>query len=183
MEVLLVEPAWTQPYLAYMLRKELPKDSIEARTIVRRSKAYTIINGELYKRSISGVFQRCIAPEEGKSILLDIHEGICGHHASSRALVAKAFRASFYWLTASRDAKDIVLKCKACQKFATRPQVLAIELKTIPLAWPFAQWGLDMVGPLKRSSKGGTHSSWWQSISSPNGLRRGLSHPQMPHPP
>jgi transposase InsO family protein len=26
---------------------------------------------------------------------------------------------------------------------------------TIPLAWPFAQWGLDQVGPLPRSSPGG----------------------------
>jgi uncharacterized SAM-binding protein YcdF (DUF218 family) len=29
-EVLLVEPAWTSPYLAYMLRKELPENEIEA---------------------------------------------------------------------------------------------------------------------------------------------------------
>ena len=91
-----MEPTWTQPYLAYMLRKELPEDSTEARTIVRRAKAYTIVNGELYTQSVSGIFQRCIAPEEGRSILLDIHEGLCGHHASSRALVTKAFRAGFY---------------------------------------------------------------------------------------
>ena len=26
---------------------------------------------------------------------------------------------------------------------------------TIPLAWPFAQWGLDQVGPLSKSSPGG----------------------------
>ena len=26
---------------------------------------------------------------------------------------------------------------------------------TIPLAWPFAQWGLDQVGPLPKSSPGG----------------------------
>ena len=84
---MLVEPTWTQPFLAYMLRKELPEDTTEARQIVRRSKAYTIINGELYKRSTSGVFQRCIAPEDGRCILLDIHQGICGHHASSRSLV------------------------------------------------------------------------------------------------
>src|SRR5664279_4757484 len=154
-QVMLVEPTWTQPFLSYMLRKELPEDKMEARQIVRRSKAYTIINGELYKRSISGVFQRCIAPEDGLSILLDIHTGLCGHHASSRLLVSKAFRAGFYWLTASQDAKDIVRKCEACQKFATRPQVPATELNMIPLAWPFAQWGLDMVGPLKRSSHGG----------------------------
>ena len=135
---MLVEPTWTQPFLAYMLRKELPEDTTEARQIVRRSKAYTIINDELYKRSISGVFQRCIAPEDGRSILLNIHQGICGHHTSSRSLISKAFRAGFYWLTASQDAKDIVRTCEACQKFATRPQVPAMELHTIPLAWPFA---------------------------------------------
>jgi hypothetical protein len=38
----------------------------------------------------------------------DIHAGVCGHHASSRAIAAKAFRAGFYWLTAIEDAKDIV---------------------------------------------------------------------------
>ena len=55
---------------------------------------------ELYKRSISGMFQRCIAFEDGQAILRDIHVGTCGHHASSRSLVAKAFRAGFYWPTA-----------------------------------------------------------------------------------
>jgi hypothetical protein len=154
-EVLLVEPTWTHPHLAYMLRQELPEDETEPRRIVRRAKSYTIINGELYKRSISGIFQRCIAPKEGRSILLDIHEGTYGHHASSRALVNKAFRAGFYWLMAMQDAKDIVRRCEACQKFASKPHAPAIELKTIPLAWPFAQWGLDMVGPLRKSSLGG----------------------------
>jgi transposase InsO family protein len=27
-------------------------------------------------------------------------------------------------------------------------------LRTIPVAWPFAQWGLDQVGPLPKSSRG-----------------------------
>ncbi|MBI0384259.1 transposase family protein, partial [Streptomyces albiflaviniger] len=39
--------------------------------------------------------------------------------------------------------------------FVTKHHAPATELKTIPLAWPFAQWGLDMVGPLKKSSRGG----------------------------
>jgi hypothetical protein len=43
-----------------------------------------------------------------------IHAGVCGYHASSRAIAAKAFRAAFYWLTAIEDAKDIVRKCEAC---------------------------------------------------------------------
>ena len=67
----------------------------------------------------------------------------------SRTLVAKAFRAGFYWLSAMRDMHELVSKCEACQRFASKPHALAAELKTIPLAWPFAQWGLDMVGKLK----------------------------------
>jgi hypothetical protein len=30
-------------------------------------------------------------------------------------------------------------------------------LKTIPLTWPFAVWGLDMVGPFKAAPGGLTH--------------------------
>jgi transposase InsO family protein len=29
-----------------------------------------------------------------------------------------------------------------------------IGVRTIPIAWPFAQWGLDQVGPLPKSSRG-----------------------------
>ena len=91
-----VEETWTRPYLQYLIDRELPDSPTDARRISRRSKAFTIINGELYKRSISGVLQRCVTIGDGKTILQDIHEGICGHHAGSRALVAKALRAGFY---------------------------------------------------------------------------------------
>jgi hypothetical protein len=128
---------------------------VEARRVIRRSKAFTVVKGELYKRSISGVLQRCVTPEEGRIILKDIHEGICGHHASSRAIAAKAFRAGFYWLSAIEDAKEIVRTCEACQRFASKPHSPAAELMPIPLAWPFAQWGLDMVGKLHKSWPGG----------------------------
>ena len=93
-----------------------------------------IIKGELYKRNISGILQRCIASEDGKAMLLEIHVGTCGHHASIMALVAKALRAGFYWPIALHDAEDIVRRCIGCQKFATKPHAPALELKTIPLA-------------------------------------------------
>ena len=78
-EVFLVEPIWTKPFLAYMLRQELPEDTVEARRITRRTKVFMIIKGELYKRSISGILQRCIAVEDGKAMLLEIHASTCGH--------------------------------------------------------------------------------------------------------
>ncbi|KAK1686994.1 hypothetical protein QYE76_047842 [Lolium multiflorum] len=53
-------------------------DRVQARQIERRAKAYTIINHQLYKRSVSGVFQRCVEPAEGIELLREIHQGECG---------------------------------------------------------------------------------------------------------
>jgi hypothetical protein len=131
---MMIEETWMQPYLAYMINKALPEDPVEAKRIIQRSKAFIMLQGKLYKRSITDVLQWCVTPQEGQEILKDIHAVICGHHASSRALAAKAFRAGFYWLTAIEDAKDIVRKCEACQHFASRPHAPAAELQPIPLS-------------------------------------------------
>ena len=93
-------PSWAQQIMAYLAEGKLPEDEAEARRIVGRSKGYTIINGEVYHRSATTVLQRCVEPEEGLEILREIHQGECGHHASSKALVAKAFRHGLYWPTA-----------------------------------------------------------------------------------
>jgi hypothetical protein len=114
-EVMMIEETWMQPYLAYMMNKTLPKEVIEACRIIRRSKAFVVLQGKLYKKSITGILQQCVTPQEEKVILKDIHARVCGHHASSRAIAAKAFRVGFYWLTAIEDAKDIVRRCEACQ--------------------------------------------------------------------
>ena len=42
-EMLVITPDWTQPYLAYLLRQELPEDEEEARRIVRRSKSFEVM--------------------------------------------------------------------------------------------------------------------------------------------
>jgi hypothetical protein len=93
---MMIEETWMQPYLTYMINKKLPEDAVEAKRITRRSKAFFVLEGKLYKRSITGVLQRCVTPQEGQAILKDIQGGVCGHHASSRAIAAKAFRAGFY---------------------------------------------------------------------------------------
>ena len=82
-------------------------------------------------------------------MLFRSHGGECGNHASSRALVAKAFNYGFYWPSALQQAEDIVRTCVGCQMFAARTHVLASALKTILITWPFAVWCLDMVGPFR----------------------------------
>ena len=48
-------------------------------------------------------------------------------------------------------------RAKGCQFFARQIHLPAQELQTIPLSWPFAVWGLDMVGPFKKAVDGYTH--------------------------
>jgi hypothetical protein len=74
-----------------------------------------VLQGKLYKKSITSVLQRCVTPQEGQDISKDIHAGVCGHHASNRAIAAKAFHAGYYWLMTIEDAKEIVRRCEACQ--------------------------------------------------------------------
>jgi ribonuclease HI len=61
-EVMMIEETWMQPYLAYMINKKLPEDAVEAKRITRRAKAFVVLEGKLYKRSITGVLQRCVTP-------------------------------------------------------------------------------------------------------------------------
>jgi hypothetical protein len=68
-EVMMVEETWMQPYLAYMINKTLPEDTVEARRIIQRSKAFVVLQGKLYKKSKTGVLQRCVTPQEGQDIL------------------------------------------------------------------------------------------------------------------
>jgi hypothetical protein len=157
MAVLPCNPPWAEPYLEYLTTKKLPKDEVQKRQIEHRAKAYTIIDGQLYKRSTSGVFMKCIPQVDEIEILREIHEGECGHHAAARFLVAKAFRHGFYRPTAKADADRIVELCQGCQIYSKQTHMPATALHTIPITWPFAVWGLDMVGPLKIEPLGFTH--------------------------
>jgi hypothetical protein len=100
---------------------------------------------------------KCVSTEEGKETLQEIHEGICGNHAASRTLVSKAFRFGSYWPIALADAESLVRRCTNCQFFGKQPHVPAHNLNTIPPSWPFAYWGLDMIGPLTTALGGFTH--------------------------
>nr|AAP54912.2 retrotransposon protein, putative, Ty3-gypsy subclass [Oryza sativa Japonica Group] len=156
-DVALVEADWREPLIRFLTSQELPQDKDEAERISRRSKLYVMHEAELYKKSPSGILQRCVSLEEGRQLLKDIHSGICGNHAAARTIVGKAYRQGFFWPTAVSDADKIVRTCEGCQFFARQIHLPAQELQTIPLSWPFAVWGLDMVGPFKKAVGGYTH--------------------------
>jgi ribonuclease HI len=46
---------WRDKYIAWMDRGELPSDQSEARRVAGMAKSFTLVDGELYKRVVSGV--------------------------------------------------------------------------------------------------------------------------------
>ena len=66
---------WRIQYLDWMIRGFLPSNRAQARRLARRAKSFVLIDNELYKRSPSGVLQRCIPIPEGKELIRDIHAG------------------------------------------------------------------------------------------------------------
>jgi hypothetical protein len=161
-KVMDVEPApsrvdWRDKYIAWMGRGELPSDRSKTRRIARMAKSFALVDRELYKRAASGILQRCVPIPEGRGLPRDIHAGISGHHAAPRTLVGNAFCQGFYWPTAVADASEIVRTCEGCQFYARKSNLPAHVLQTIPITWPFAVWGLDIVGPLRKAPGGFTH--------------------------
>uniref|UniRef100_A0A2N9GGN7 Reverse transcriptase n=1 Tax=Fagus sylvatica TaxID=28930 RepID=A0A2N9GGN7_FAGSY len=92
---------------------------------------------------------RCLAPDEAKLRYEEkIHEGVCGDHSGARALQRKIVRAGYYWPSMKADACQFVQRCDKCQRFANLLHSPPTELVPMTAPWPFAQWGLDIMGPL-----------------------------------
>jgi transposase InsO family protein len=146
--------AWISEIRDYLKENILPEDHVTAERIVRLAKRYTVVEGDLYRRGANDILMRCITQEEGHELLAEIQGGQCGSHSSSHTLVGKAFRHGFYWPTALQDAAELVKSCEACQFHAKQIHTLAQALQMIPPSWPFAVWGLDILGPFPRAVGG-----------------------------
>ncbi|XP_066311222.1 uncharacterized protein [Miscanthus floridulus] len=54
---------WRMPYLDYLLRDTLLMDKTGARRLAHHAKSFVLIEGELYRRSHTGILQLCIPDE------------------------------------------------------------------------------------------------------------------------
>ena len=138
----------------YLKDGKLPEDRVEARKIRIKSARYTLLEDVLYKRGFIAPYLRCLIEKEADYVMREIHEGICGNHSGGRALAHKMIRQGYYWPTMHSDAMEFTKKCDKCQRFSFIPHRPPVELTTIRSPWPFAQWGVDIIGPLP-TGKGG----------------------------
>ncbi|XP_022158092.1 uncharacterized protein LOC111024661 [Momordica charantia] len=146
MEIDTPSPSWMDPILEF-IKGNPPQDSKEQKRMARRAARFILRDGVLYRRGFSLPLLKCVTPEEGLYILREIHEGVCGNHSGARSLSAKVVRQGYYWPTVEHDAKQFVKTCDNCQRFASIIHQPPELLTPISAPWPFAQWGVDIIGP------------------------------------
>uniref|UniRef100_A0A2N9IT33 Uncharacterized protein n=1 Tax=Fagus sylvatica TaxID=28930 RepID=A0A2N9IT33_FAGSY len=143
-----VSDSWMTPIINYLEDETLPTDPVEARKLKVRCTRFALIQGILYKRSFSLPYLRCLDKAEADYVMREVHEGICGNHSGARSLVHKLVRAGYYWPTMQKDAVSYVRACDKCQRFGNLIHSPPETLTPMTAPWPFAQWGLDIMGPL-----------------------------------
>ncbi|XP_020229889.1 uncharacterized protein LOC109810756 [Cajanus cajan] len=141
------QSSWMTNIWQYFTDGTLPSNKVEATKIKAKACHFTIEAGELFKRGFLVPLLKCLDLDQAEYVMSEIHRGICGMHSGARSMAARVVRAGYYWPTMRSDCKTFVQKCEACQKFGNLHQLPATTLHSMQSAWPFAWWGMDILGP------------------------------------
>ncbi|XP_074346604.1 uncharacterized protein LOC141685401 [Apium graveolens] len=128
---------WIKIYKDYLQFRIIPANNNEARVLRMKASRFTIIDGELFKKSSTGLLQRCLKRHEAGMVLRDAHEGECENHTNGRNLSLKILCLGYYWTTLRQDALDYAKKCDACQRHAPVIHQPFEHLHMSIPSWPF----------------------------------------------
>ena len=120
--------------------------------VKHRAPRFIYFKGTLYRRSFDGVFLRCLDNEEATRALHEAHSGTCGAHQFGAKLHFQIKRMGYYWPMMVKNSMDYAKRCQACQFHANYIHQPLEPLHPTITSWPFDAWGLDLVGPLPKSS-------------------------------
>ena len=134
-----VLPSWMDPIIHYIITGELPSKKDKVHKVQVQSARFSLIDGQLFQRSLGGPYLKCLTPEWGHYVLAELHEGIWGNHPSGRTLAHKAHTKGYYWPTMKADAANYTKKFDCCKWLAPIPKSPVQDLISILSPWPFAQ--------------------------------------------
>ena len=116
---------------------------------------YALVDGILFRKDLNGALLRCIKPDQVDRMMTEFHDDPDGAHFSTRTIVMKIMRSSYYWHTLFSNSHKYVRRCEKCAFFSSKQKVAALPLHPIQVDQPFSQWGLDFIGPINPPSNAG----------------------------
>ena len=70
-------------------------------------------------------------------------------------MVRKIQRVDYFWMTLEKDCIDYNRKCHKCQVYGDNIIAPLILLFNLISQWPFAIWGIDVIGPISLKANNG----------------------------
>ena len=84
-------PSWMDFISLFLERDILPEEKSEAEKVRRKAPQFWLSEDrKLYKHFFFGPYLLCVHPEASKSLLEELHEGVCGSHTGGRSLSHRA---------------------------------------------------------------------------------------------
>jgi len=106
-----------------------------------------MIGDDLYKRGYGQPLLKCVTGEQVQYIIKELDKGICDYHSGARTMTTRILRASYFWPTMEANCQYFVKNCIPCQKHGNLILQKQEQLHSILSSWPFAKWGMDILGP------------------------------------
>ena len=138
--------------LLFLEKDILPEEKSVAEKVGRKAPRFWLFKDrKLYKCSFSGPYLLCVHPEATESLLDELYEGVYGSHIGGRSLSHRALTQGYWWPNMQNEAQEYVKKCDHCQRFTPNIHQPGGVLNPLSSSWPFAQWGLDIVGSFPKA--------------------------------
>ncbi|XP_060183128.1 uncharacterized protein LOC132613091 [Lycium barbarum] len=118
----------------------------QKRTIRKLENGLFLNKNVLYKITLDLGLLRCVDSFEATKLIEKVHAGTCGPHMNGFVLAKKILRVGYYWMTMENNCSKFVKKCHKCQIHGDLIMVPPTELNAMTSPWPFAAWGMDVIG-------------------------------------
>ena len=160
----------TDPFCKCIMKRLLNKTAPE-----HELKTFFIHNGLLYKYASdhSKDFCALVIPKAWRyTILVETHDQI-GHQGNKWTY--SLIKRQYYWKGMTKDVKDYIQRCPACQREKARVQSYPLHMTKIPDR-PFDKIAMDLVTDFTKSNKGNKDiltiidllTGWPEAIPIPN---------------
>ncbi|XP_075083554.1 uncharacterized protein LOC142167289 [Nicotiana tabacum] len=148
---------WYCDIKRYLKTRDYPEGATNTeKRKLRRLANHFFLNGEiLYRRTPDLGLLRYVDAKRATKLIEEIHTRTCGPHMNSFTLAKKILRACYFWMTMEADRIRFVQKCHKYQIHGDLIRVPPNELNVTSSPWPFAAWGMDVIGPIEPATSNG----------------------------
>nr|XP_034889983.1 uncharacterized protein LOC118030069 [Populus alba] len=126
---------WYMDIKRFIRHQEYPSGAskIDKRNLRRMAMEYYIDGEILYKRSFDGTLLRCLSDLEANMALQEVHGRICATHTNGHMMARHMQRAVY----------------------SDKVNAPPTPLFNMVSPWPFAMWGIDVIGPINPKASNG----------------------------